>query len=256
MDFAFVFPLFSYNVHFIHFGSQLAFPLFLCHWMVMASLTLKHKTLSSALLDEIRQAILSGRYPAGTQLRQDALALTYGVSRIPVREVLFQLEAEGLVKILPQRGAIVSELSPSEINDVFDLREMLEPRLFTASAPLLTADDIQALGEKHEEYVNVISAGKLSEYGRLNAELHMALYCRADMPRTRHIVAALLQTSDRYTRVQLSSEAAMRKAMDEHAEIIDLCRVKAFDRAESLLRQHISAVRADLFKVLDRKASA
>ena len=83
---------------------------------------LKHRTLSAAIVDQLRQSILDGTYPAGSQLRQDALGEAYGVSRIPVREALFQLEAEGLVRIVPQKGAIVSELSLDEINDVFDLR--------------------------------------------------------------------------------------------------------------------------------------
>lgn len=217
----------------------------------MSERTPKHRTLSSWLIDEVRQAILSGRYLAGTQLRQDALAEAYGVSRIPVREVLFQLEAEGLVKIHPQRGAVVSSLSPSEINDVFDLREMLEPRLFLASAPLLTEKDIGFLDTKQAEYVKAISAGAIDTYGRLNAELHMALYHRADMPRTQQIVTALLQTSDRYTRVQLSNDAAMKTAMDEHAQLIELCKAKKFDTAAGLLVNHIAAVRRDLLSVVE-----
>src|SRR5262245_53683636 len=75
---------------------------------------LKHRTLSAAIVDQLRQSIVDGTYPAGSQLRQDALGETYGVSRIPVREALFQLEAEGLVRIVPQKGAIVSELSLDE----------------------------------------------------------------------------------------------------------------------------------------------
>ena len=212
---------------------------------------LKHRTLSGALINEIRQAILSGRYPAGSQLRQDALAETYGVSRIPIREVLFQLEAEGLVKILPQKGAIVSQLSREEIDDVFDLRILLEPRLFLASAPKLIQEDFDRLDEKQTTYVRAIAAGQIDEYGRLNAELHMAMYHRANMPRTQQIVASLLQTSDRYTRVQLSSEAAMARAMQEHAELIGLCRSRDFERAAGLLADHISAVREDLIAVLE-----
>ena len=104
---------------------------------------LKHRTLSAAIVDQLRQAILDGTYPAGSQLRQDALGEAYGVSRIPVREALFQLEAEGLVRIVPQKGAIVSELSLDEINDVFDLRRILEPRLLAQSAPRFTADDFE-----------------------------------------------------------------------------------------------------------------
>ncbi|WP_165222719.1 GntR family transcriptional regulator [Affinirhizobium pseudoryzae] len=214
------------------------------------ALKLKHKTLSGALMDEIRQAILSGRFAAGTQLRQDALAETYGVSRIPVREVLFQLEAEGLVKILPQKGAIVSELSRSEIDDVFDLRLLLEPRLLLASAPRLQEADFVALDEKQAEYVRAIAMGQVNDYGRLNADLHMAMYHRAEMPRSQQIVASLLQTSDRYTRLQLSNSAAMDKAMAEHAELIRLLREGQWERSADLLRNHIATVRTDLIKVV------
>jgi DNA-binding GntR family transcriptional regulator len=212
---------------------------------------LRHKTLSGALITEIRQAILSGRYAAGTQLRQDALAEAYGVSRIPVREVLFQLEAEGLVKILPQKGAIVSELSRAEIDDVFELRTLLEPRLLLASAPSLGEADLAALDERQADYVKAIAARQMEDYGRLNADLHMAMYHRADMPRSQQIVASLLQTSDRYTRLQLSNEAAMEKAMFEHAELIGLIRARRFEKAAELLASHIGSVREDLIRVVE-----
>lgn len=218
--------------------------------------TLKHRTLSGALINEIRQAILSGRYPAGAQLRQDALAETYGVSRIPVREVLFQLEAEGLVKISPQRGAIVSPLSRQEIDDVFDLRILLEPRLLLASGPRLNREDLDSLDQRQATYVKAIEIGDIDDYGRLNAELHMAMYHRADMPRTRQIVASLLQTSDRYTRVQLSSEAAMNRAMKEHAELIGFCQSGDFNRAAELLAEHIASVRDDLITVIEESQEA
>ncbi|RVL41517.1 GntR family transcriptional regulator [Sinorhizobium meliloti] len=207
---------------------------------------LKHRTLSGALIEEIRQAILSGRYPAGSQLRQDALAETYGVSRIPVREVLFQLEAEGLVRIVPQKGAIVSELSLAEINDVFELRALLEPRLFRKSAPLLDGDDFARVEEVQNRFLKATAAGEIDSYGQLNAELHLALYRRAEMPRTQQIVASLLQTSDRYTRVQLSSVAAMTRAMEEHAELIRLCRAGVFEEAAGFLVFHLKAVYEDL----------
>ncbi|MCF3640584.1 GntR family transcriptional regulator [Rhizobium sp. TRM95111] len=215
---------------------------------------LKHRTLSGALIEEIRQGILSGRYPAGSQLRQDALADSFGVSRIPIREALFQLEAEGLVRIVPQKGAIVSELSTAEIDDVFELRAMLEPRLLRASAPLLSEADFAALDEIQSRYVSAITAREVDRYGQLNAELHMVLYRRADLPKTQQIVASLLQTSERYTRVQLSSADAMSKAMREHAELIRLCRSRDVEEAGRLLERHISDVRTDLLAVLHTQA--
>jgi DNA-binding GntR family transcriptional regulator len=178
---------------------------------------LKHRTLSAAIVDQLRQAILDGTYRAGSQLRQDALGETYGVSRIPVREALFQLEAEGLVRIVPQKGAIVSELSLDEINKSFE---------------------------------KAIKARNVSEWGQLNADFHMALYVHAPQPRTRAIVLSLLQTSDRYTRLQLSNTKAMGTAEKEHAHLIALCRAQKVEEACRFLERHIEAVRKDLLQVV------
>jgi DNA-binding GntR family transcriptional regulator len=217
---------------------------------------LKHRTLSAAIAEQLRQAILAGTHPAGSQLRQDAVAETYGVSRIPVREALFQLEAEGLVRIVPHKGAIVSELSLDEVNDVFDLRCILEPRLLADSLPRFEAEDFTRLDAIQAQFVDAIARKDVSRWGVLNADLHMALYARARQPRTQAIVAALLQTSDRYTRVQLSHTEAMGIAEREHAELIALCRAGETEAAGRFLARHIEAVRKDLLRVLGRPAPA
>lgn len=211
---------------------------------------LRHRTLSAAITEQLRQSILDGTHAAGTQLRQDALAERYGVSRIPLREALFQLEAEGLVRIVPHKGAIVSELSLDEINDVFDLRALLEPRLLAASIPLFTDPDFAALETVESDFEQAIASHDISRWGVLNADLHMALYARAPHPRTLSIVAGLLQTSDRYTRVQLLRAAAMERAKAEHTALIRLCRDGALDEACACLKAHIDAVRVDLVDVI------
>lgn len=215
---------------------------------------LKHRTLSGALLEEMRQAILSGRYPGGSQLRQDALAESFGVSRIPIREVLLQLEAEGLVQIQPRRGAVVTSLSLDEIEDVFDLRAILESRLYLRSAPRLTREDLAAVAAVQARYVAAIAARELARFGELNAELHMALYARAGLPRSHQMLAALLTTSERYTRMQLTNPEAMARAIAEHDALIRLTRDGAFEEANRLLVAHIGTVRADLVRALGRTA--
>ncbi len=214
------------------------------------STDIKHRTLSSAIVERLRQEILNGTHASGAQLRQDALAGTYGVSRIPVREALFQLEAEGLVQIVPHKGAIVTTLSPEEVNDVFDLRALLEPRLFRHSIRALTEENFVLLDEIQLKFSTAIRAKDLLAWGKLNAELHTALYARAQLPQTSSIVSGLLQKSDRYTRVQLSSPAAMKRAEREHAELIALCKKRKVDAACKLLSQHIETVRADLLRLL------
>ncbi|MET0906750.1 MAG: FCD domain-containing protein, partial [Tardiphaga sp.] len=91
-----------------------------------------------------------------------------------------------------------------------------------------------------------------SEWGQINAEFHMAMYVNARQPRTQSIVMALLQTSDRYTRMQLSTVAAMGTAEKEHAELISLCRHGQIAQACDFLAQHIEAVRSDLLRVVGR----
>lgn len=218
------------------------------------SLALKHRTLSSAIGDRLRESILAGTYPSGSQLRQDALASTYGVSRIPVREALFQLEAEGLVKIVPHKGAVVSGLSLAEINDVFDLRALLEPRLLGASGPRLTGASFARIDAIQAAFVTAMKARDVARWGELNAEFHLALYVEAGLPRTLSVVQGLLQTSDRYTRVQMSSPAAMSRAEREHRELAELCRKGRFAAACELLARHVQAVRRDLVALLDSTA--
>ncbi len=199
----------------------------------------------------MRTAILNGTHAAGTQLRQDALAEAYGVSRIPVREALFQLEAEGLVRITPQKGAIVSELSVAEINDVFELRAILEPRLLEPPFPHSGRRISRAL-RKSRPVSPRRPRRATSPPSASSMPNSTWLYRHADLPRTQGIVATLLQTSDRYTRVQLSSAAAMAVAVAEHAQLIDLCRADARAKAVALLRGHIETVHRDLLRVVDK----
>jgi DNA-binding GntR family transcriptional regulator len=210
------------------------------------NLELKHRTISSAISTQLRDAVLSGVYPSGAQLRQDALAASFGVSRIPVREALLQLEAEGLVQIVPHKGAVVTGLSKAEVDDVFGLRLLLEVRLLRSSISLLTVADFNDIDRIQEAFGGAIRARDAARWGTLNAELHMALYRRADLPRTSGIVANLLTASERYTRIQLTGKAAWQRAQAEHGELIALCRRQETDAACALLEWHISAVHRDL----------
>ena len=204
------------------------------------------RTLSLAVADRLRQDILDGVHGPGAQLRQDALAAAYGVSRIPVREALFQLEAEGLVMLAPHRGAVVSALRAEEIRDVFELRALLEPRLLAASIPLLDEADLAALDRIEAAFASAIERRDSGAWGRLNGELHLAMYARAPLPRTLAIVAGLLQTSERYTRLQLATPEAWRRAEREHADLVKLCKARHAAAAVSLLGAHIAQVHADL----------
>ncbi|OCP35180.1 GntR family transcriptional regulator [Ensifer sp. LC163] len=212
---------------------------------------LKHKTMASAAAEEIRNRIVSGDYPPGSQLRQDGLAEDLGMSRIPIREALVQLESEGLLKILPHRGAIVVQLTADEIEELFNMRLLLEPFLFKRSAPLLTRDDLNALHQIQTRYANSIDKLDMDAWNELNTEFHLCLYRHARSPRIVLTVQTLLAECDRHTRIQLSTIHGDReKAVREHAELLRLCEQGAFEEGARLMYEHIDHIRGGLVALL------
>jgi DNA-binding GntR family transcriptional regulator len=96
-------------------------------------MVIKHRTLDSFVVDELRERIVSGTLPAGTKIDQQALAEELGVSRMPVREALRRLSAEGFVQLISHRGAVVAELSHDEIIEVYEMRGVPIGRSTSAS---------------------------------------------------------------------------------------------------------------------------
>jgi DNA-binding GntR family transcriptional regulator len=177
--------------------------------------------------------------------------------RIPVREALFQLEAEGLVRIHPHRGAMVAPLSPADAAEALELRAALEPRLLALSAPLLTEPDFHRAHGILEDYAAALRDGDTARWGTLNTELHLLLYGRANRPRALGLVGSLLAECDRYTRLQLSTDPAeLERADREHREMVRLCRNGHVSAACALLVDHINHVATALMAFLGEPADA
>lgn len=121
-------------------------------------------TTSTWLAEELRRAILGGDLPPGEPLRQEHLAAQYGVSPIPVREALAQLEAEGFVAHQPYRGAVVRPISAAEALELLELRRLLEPPALRLAAPHLTEDDLQQAAEENEQAMQSVSATEWLEH--------------------------------------------------------------------------------------------
>ena len=211
-------------------------------------------TRAEAAANEIRRRILSGRYVGGQPLRQDLLAEELGVSRVPVREALVLLEAEGLIRIHPHRGAVVSTLSVGDIEELVQLRVALEPMLLRRSAPHLTGDDYEMLDSILAEYTGDLDSNSIENFGKRNADLHGVLYRRANLPRTESIVSTLLQANDRYARMQISYTAGQDQADREHREIVESCRAGDIDAACSKLGLHIQAAGDALIEFIRQRS--
>ena len=159
------------------------------------------------VLDAVRTAILTGDLAAGETLRQEELAERLGVSRMPVREAIKRLHAEGLVEVLPSRRVRVAALSRDEIEDIYDMRAALEPLAVRLAVPRLTRAQLRDAAHALEAAADEEDA---ETFGVRNAAFHLSLMSACERPRLLAEIASLLDLSDRYQRAALRAGRAQR----------------------------------------------
>lgn len=204
-------------------------------------------------VEALRERILRGDYPEGEPLRQDALADELGVSRIPVREALRQLEAEGLVTFSPHRGAVVSVLSLEEIEELFELRAEIECDLIRRAIPKMTKEQLDRATDVLDEFEEALTAKEATRWGPLNWHFHAALYAPANRNFTMGVVQKLHQQSDRYFRMQVLLVHGGMKASEEHRAIAAAVKKKDVKQAAQLMRAHILDAGQSLLELLQEQ---
>jgi DNA-binding GntR family transcriptional regulator len=216
-------------------------------------MAIQHKTRTQLVVEALREKILHGEIKAGEPLRQAALAEELNVSRIPVREALLQLESEGLVSFEAHKGATVTELSAEQIDEVFDLRALLEAELLKHSVKHLTEEDFADAQRVLDELDSAISQDSSQLVtGQLNSQFHARLYSRARRPQTAELVNILSKNSERYVRMHIMLAGGINTAPEEHHKLLDLCRQGKVDKACEYLKAHIQGAKEDIRALLLR----
>lgn len=214
------------------------------------------QSLTAIATDRLRQRILAGEWDDGAQLRQEALSRELGVSRVPVREALRQLEAEGLVTIIDNRGAVVSQLSLPEVVELLRVRVLLECDLLLEAVPRQTSADLAEAELLLSRYEDALVAGDVASWGQYNEAFHLALYRAAARPQTLALVQQLHNRTDRYTRMQILLTDFSERARQEHRHLLELCRSKDAIGAAAFLRQHILGAEEALEAWFSQRAAA
>ncbi|MBO9489276.1 GntR family transcriptional regulator [Endozoicomonas sp. G2_1] len=203
-------------------------------------MTVEHRTLTEFVVDSIREKILTGEIKAGQPLRQTALARAHNVSRIPVREALLQLESEGLVTFEAHKGATATKLDAHQVDELFELRALLESKLLAASIPHMTEASFKQaellLGQLDNALGKENAANTWSE---LNYNYHNCLYSGANLPQTQDLVNRLNRSADRYIRIHLLWAGGISKADSEHTQLLNLCKARRVADAVDVLKRHI-----------------
>jgi len=217
---------------------------------------IRRQSLPETLAESLRERILNGEFREGDALIQDAIAQEYDVSRMPVREALRQLEAGGLVAMRIHRGAIVTSVPTGQIEELFELRALLECDLLARAIPKLTDEDLSASREILAQLEASYERHDVASWGRLNWEFHRSFYSAADRAQTLAIVQGINVQTDRYIRLHLLLTDRLDQAEEDHREILRLCASRDVKGAVAYLKKHILNAGRDLVAALRTSRAA
>jgi len=201
---------------------------------------LDRTTTANRAAETLRNAILSGELVAGQVVRQEVLAARLGISRIPLREALRQLEGEGFVTSVPHRGVVVEELSLEDLREISEVRVALETHVLRLAIPAHDAVSLKRAQAAIDAIDNAQDA--IERWGELNWQFHEALYAPANRPRTLDLIRTYHAHSERYLRIHISVLKYKEKGQQEHRQLLKAVRDKDARRAMELMRQHVANV--------------
>ena len=190
------------------------------------------------MLTELRRAIVAGDLPPGQQIRQDALAERFGVSRVPLREALKILEGEGQVTYLPHRGYFVAELDVADLREVYLLRDLLESEAVRQAVPRLTAEDLSRIEAAADDVEQGADAQDLLEMTAANRRFHVLVIDAAGLPRLARLTRILWDATDAYRSLYYADPDHRQAVAQEHQAVISALRDQDTERAVILLAEH------------------
>jgi len=212
--------------------------------------TLGRDTTAKVVAERLREEIQHGMLAPGTRLRQNDVARRFGVSTTPVREAFAQLQAEGLVRIDPHRGAVVFHPTVEDVLEFYEIREALESLAVGHAIPHLrreVARDLTALIDRMRRTEDA------RKWLRLNDEFHLRLYEAAGRPRLSGLIDNLRDASAPYIYMFVASRPVSERSNEEHQAILDACVRGDSNAAQRAIRQHLRDASKQLARFLSAR---
>ncbi|MCZ0978505.1 GntR family transcriptional regulator [Streptomyces diastatochromogenes] len=209
------------------------------------------QTAQQFVLEELRRAITSGELRPGGPIRQEALAARFEVSRVPLREALKSLEAEGLVVHHVHRGYFVAELSLNDLEEIYRIRELLETEAVRIAVRRLPDGTIATLERIQREVERAADEGDVAAMAAANRLFHFTLIEASGMPRLVRLVTTLWDSTDAYRSLYYTESPHRKQAVREHRAVLSALRHGDEDAAVRRLDEHRAHAVAALREVLD-----
>ena len=196
--------------------------------------------------EKLKTAILSGRLSPKERLAEEHLAETLGVSRTPVREALYKLEAEGLIRPLKTRGFIVSGDSREEMEELFEIRAILEGYALSIISERISEESLSQLNEFIDKAQAALEDVKMGDVFRWNTRFHDHLHeLVTDTPRLYRMIVDMRKQVLRHRKVTLQSTEGAQRTLDGHRKILLALQLKDAELCEKTMREHIKLAKED-----------
>ncbi len=208
------------------------------------------RTVGDMTYEVLRESILKGILKPGERLRQDALAQAIGVSRIPVRSALMQLESDGLITFHPYRGAVVNQLTTDEMREIYELRTLLETHALRKALRAMTPERLEHLEELARE-LNAITDGE--EFLARRMDFFRELYEGGNQPRAISMIERLRAEAGRYW-LERKVDYVRRPGQRDHMQLLGFLRDDDAEGAVRWLHEHLESVCDELIALMTEHA--
>ncbi|MBV9167687.1 MAG: GntR family transcriptional regulator [Solirubrobacterales bacterium] len=205
----------------------------------VAATRLENRTLREQVADHLREEILSSRLAPGVELSEVALARSLGISRGPLREALGQLAAEGLVTIVPRRGAVVKRLTRQEFIDAYQVREALESLAIKLAVPRLSEREKGELHRMAEQMERAAAKANADRFFELNRQFHARLVRASGNSKLEEVHSQLVAQMGRLMKQSVQLRGGIEQSAAEHRAILEAVDAGDPERAAQLLEDHI-----------------
>lgn len=206
-------------------------------------------SLRGRVFQKLRDDILKGEYRENEELRESTIGKKLGVSRTPVREALRQLELEGLVKIIPNKGAYVTGITGKDVKDIYVIRSLLEGLCARWATKHITEEQIEKLEENlllSEFHAQKNQKETPDQVVELDGKFHEVLYEASNSRILEHVLSDFHKYVQMARQASVGREHRVEKSIQEHREILEAIKAKDTKRAEQLANEHILKVMQNL----------
>jgi DNA-binding GntR family transcriptional regulator len=195
--------------------------------------------LRDVVFNTLRQAILKGELAPGERLMEIQLAERLGVSRTPIREAIRKLELEGLVLMIPRKGAEVAKISEKSLRDVLEVRRSLEELAIELACQRMLPDAIGELEQRQEEFKNAVLNGNPMEIAETDEAYHDVIYKGTCNDRLIQMINNLREQMYRYRLEYIKDEDKRQILLLEHDNILEAVKRRKVEEAKEAMREHI-----------------